>query len=164
MIREWWQQLAERERILVALCGVVIVLAVVWLAIIQPLFKGAADLEENVATKQGRLSNLQELAAQYQGSAASNGGGGGGAGGNDSIVVVIDRTTRERSLAGFLKRNQPEGNAGVRLRFENAPFDDLVDWLGELNQNYGMITVSANFDEAGTGRVNCSIVLSRQGM
>jgi len=159
-----WLELAPRERILVAVCGAFIVFALVWWLLIQPLYKGSARLAEEVAVKQAQLPNFQELAARA----------GVGAGGRtqsasqtssaDSIVVVIDKTTRQSGLAAYLKRNQPEGDAEVRLRFEDAPFDLLITWLGELNQQHGMVTLSANFDAAGPGRVNCSLVLRRAGL
>jgi general secretion pathway protein M len=161
MIRDWWEQLAPRERIMVSVCGVFISVALIWSMVIRPVYSGSAQLKEEVASKQAQLANLQELAGRI--TPANPGQPATRRGSNDSIVVVIDRTTRERSLAGYLKRNQPEGDSGVRLRFEGAPFDPLVEWLGELNQAYGMITVSASFDEAGPGRVNCSIVLQRPG-
>lgn len=161
MIRDWWEQLAQRERLLVTICGAFIVLALIWTLLIQPLYRGSAQLQEGVAAKQAQLANFQELAGRLTPGGQRQ--AGARQGGGDSIVVVIDRTTRERALANYLKRNQPEGESGVRLRFEDAPFDPLVEWLGELSQAYGMITVSANFDEAGAGRVNCNIVLQRQG-
>ena len=161
MIMDWWQQLAPRERLLVAICGAFIAFAMIWTLVVRPLYTGSAKLEEQVASKQSQLANLQELASQRL--PASSSGSRPNFSGGDSIVVVIDQTTRSSALAPYLKRNQPEGAAGVRLRFEGAPFDALVAWLGELNQKYGMVTVSANFDDAGQGRVNCSIVLTRQG-
>ena len=146
---------------MVMICGAFIVVALFWTMIVRPLYSGSAQLEEDVGTKQGQLANLQELASHIK--PGTQGQMSIRQGGNDSIVVIIDRTTRERSLADYLKRNQPEGDAGVRLRFEEAPFDPLVDWLGELSQTYGMLVVSASFDGAGVGRVNCNIVLERPG-
>jgi general secretion pathway protein M len=162
MIRDWWQQLAPREQMMVAGCAVFIVLALIWSMVIQPLYTGRTQLAQEVATKQGQLANFQELAGRIAPTSVS--GASPNPGNNDeSIVVIIDRTTRNRAIASYLKRNQPEGTAGVRLRFEGAPFDELVEWLGELSQSYGLVAVTANFDEAGTGRVNCSLVLTRGG-
>jgi len=84
------------------------------------------------------------------------------AGSNQSLVLVVDRTTRSRGLATYLKRNQPDGDDTIRLRFENAPFDNLVGWLGELETAYGLAAVSADIDAGGEpGRVNCNLVISR---
>lgn len=160
-LNNWFTQLAPRERIMVSVCGVVIVLAVVWTGIVKPVYTGTAALEERVIQKQAQLASLQELASQLQFSRDAGSGANRGARTNDSIVVIIDRATRSRQLQQYLKRNQPDDSGGVRLRFEGAPFDALVGLLGELQRSYGMTMVSGNFDEAGTGRVNCSLVIAR---
>jgi general secretion pathway protein M len=159
-LQAWFAQLASRERIMVTACAAVSILALIWTFILQPVYIGSADLESRVKEKQAQLASLQELASQIQPGNASQSGENENR--NDSIVVVIDRTTRSRQLAQYLKRNQPDGN-NVRLRFEGAPFDILVAWLGELKQNHGMTMVTANFDEAGVGRINCSLVITRAG-
>ena len=159
-IQAWFTHLAPRERIMVVACGIVIIMALTWSLLIKPVYVSSAELEDRVAQKQANLANLQELASQIN----TDGQSGTRTGSSESIVVVIDRTTRSRQLAQYLKRNQPDGNASVRLRFEGAPFDVLVAWLGELKQSYGMTMVTANFDEAGTGRVNCSLVITRAGI
>jgi general secretion pathway protein M len=159
-IQAWFSQLAPRERIMVAGCGVVVVLALIWTLVIKPVYAGSAALEVRVIEKEAQLASLQELASQVRPAGASNSAGTQNS--NNSIVVVIDRTTRSRQLAQYLKRNQPDGE-NVRLRFEGAPFDALVAWLGELKQNHGMTMITANFDEAGVGRINCSLVITRAG-
>jgi type II secretory pathway component PulM len=51
----------------------------------------------------------------------------------------------------------------VRLRFEGAPFDQLMSLLGELENSYGMSPSNASFDSVGPGLVNSSLVLTRNG-
>ena len=77
------------------------------------------------------------------------------------FVVVIDRSTRERGLGTYLKRNQPEGANGVRLRLENVPFDELTAWLAATQSQHGLTADSASFDPSGEpGRVNSNLVLT----
>ena len=160
-IETWLAQLAPRERLMVIACAIVVIVFGVWTLIIQPVIVSAVELQQRVEQKQTQLANLQELAAEYKSLTAS--GGGQAISNTDSIVIIIDRTTRSNQLAQFLKRNQPDGNNGVRIRLEGAPFDVLVEWLGELKSKYGMTMVTANFDGVDTGRVNCSLVISRTG-
>ncbi len=158
-MQDWLASLSSRERYMVLACGAFVVLALVWALGVQPLIKQSSGLEERVDNKRAQLALMHERAAQVQpGSAGASGGNSG-----DSLVVIIDRTTREKDLAGYLKRNQPEGAQSVRLRFEGAPFDDLVSWLGELSDRYRMTTVNATVDQAGIGRVNASLVIQRAG-
>ena len=157
---ERWQQLAPRERLLVAICGAFIAFAILWSLVVQPIYKGSARLAAEVEDKQSQLVKYQDLASRV-GLTGSSTASAISINSTDSIVVIIDKTTRQTALAAYLKANQPEGDAQVRLRFEDAPFDVLVTWLGELSQQYGMVAVSANFDAASPGRVNCSLILSR---
>jgi general secretion pathway protein M len=159
-IENWFGQLLPRERILVLVATGLIVVSVIYLAGIKPLYSGATETATRVADKEVLLQQLQQAAARVA-PATSNTPVQGS---NQSIVVIIDRTTRIRNLSPYLKRNQPDGKSGVRLRFENAPFDELVTWIAELESGYGMSTSSTSIDGTGApGRVNCSIVLTRQG-
>jgi general secretion pathway protein M len=165
LLQNWFDSLVLRERILVSICGVVIVLAGLWAGIIKPAYASSTELEQRVASKTAQLASLQELASQVKRAYSdASSGASQRPDSNESIVVIIDRTARSRQLQQYLKRNQPDGTGGVRLRFEGAAFDDLVGLLGELRQNHGMAMVSGNFDEAGPGRVNCSIVLTQAGV
>lgn len=161
-MQEWLARLSPRERIMVLACVVFVSIALAWSVAVRPLYQGNASLAERVASKQSQLATFQELAGRI---APGMQGGTEPAftGTNESIVLLIDRTTRERQLAGFLKRNQPDGTV-VRIRFEGAPFDALVGWLGELRERYGMTIVSATFDASGPGRVNSSIELRHSGL
>ncbi len=161
MIQEWLESMSPRERIMVIVCAAVVVAALFWVLAVQPLIKQSAGLEERVRDKRAQLTTLHELAAQIQPGSADAATAGGS---DDSLVVIIDRTTRAKQLADYLKRNQPEDAGSVRLRFEGAPFDALVDWLGELNDRYAMTVSNASFDRADAGRVNASLVIRRAGV
>ena len=161
-MQDWLNSMSARERSMVLGCGAFIVVAALWAFGLKPLLDSADGLQERVIDKRAQLANLQELAAQVDTSAPGLPDRPAAAA-TQSLVVIIDRTTREKQLAGYLKRNQPEGAASVRLRFEGAPFDALVNWLGELNNSYGLTAGNANFDKAGPGRVNVSLVLTRNG-
>ena len=145
---------------MVSACAAFVVLALLWVLVVQPLLGARAQLAERVAGKQTQIANFQSLAASVNGMGgaarpAANTGG--------SIVVIIDRAARDRQLARYLKRNQPDGNSSVRLRFEGAPFDQLMSLLGELENSYGMSPSNASFDSVGPGLVNSSLVLTRNG-
>ncbi len=158
-VEQWFAQLAPRERVMVSVCAVFVVLAGVWSLLINPLFVNTASLRATVSDKEGQLAYLQELASTIQ----PGSGDTVVMNRQDSVVVIIDRTTRSRQLARYLKRNQPDGASGVRLRFEGAPFDTLMTWIGELQNQYGMTISTANFDSSATGRVNCSLVINQNG-
>ncbi len=161
-LQNWLRGMTPRERLMVGVTAVFVIVALIWLLLLNPLYTSKAKLETRVAEKSTLLVELQRRAAQRSSNPGSSAMPVQGL--NQSIVVVIDRTTRLRGLSDYLKRNQPDGNNTVRLRFENAPFDDLVTWLSEVKTGYGLTTTSASIDLAGPpGRINCSLVLDRNG-
>jgi type II secretory pathway component PulM len=80
------------------------------------------------------------------------------------LVVIIDNTLRQRDLYSTLQRSQPTAQDGIRVEFANAPFDDLVLWLSDLGQSYGMHLQSGSFSRNAAdnaGRVNATLTLER---
>lgn len=158
-LRNWIEQMSPRERVMVGAAAALLVFAIVYLAGFRPLLISAERNAAEVAEQQELLDELTQLAARrgpQRGAAAGAGGGG------QSLVLVVDRTTRDKGLGGYLKRNQPDGADAIRLRFEDAPFDNLLSWLVEMQTNYGVGAISANIDTSRSpGRVNCNLVLSR---
>jgi general secretion pathway protein M len=157
-LRNWLDQLEPRERLLVLLAGALIVFAIIVVGGLRPLLASADRNAQRVDDQQQLLTEIEQVAARLGPQRGRNVAAADG----DSLVLVVDRSTRARNLGAYLKRNQPDGDATIRLRFERAPFDDLVAWLAELQNQYSIGVVSANIDASNeTGRVNCNLILSR---
>jgi len=157
-LREWFEKLAPRERWLVLAAAAFAAFALVYALGLQPLYAARGRAAAAVEAQRSLLSDIEQVARRFgpQGAATgpvpTNG---------ESLVVLIDRSTRERGLGAYLKRNQPEGPNGVRLRLENVPFDDLTTWLAETQSRHGLTATSASFDPSGEpGRVNSNLVLT----
>ena len=130
---------------------------------IRPIINQSKRGHEMVVDKRELLTELRQVASRI--GPPRSGGQAAAGGANQSLVLVVDRTTRSSGLAQFLKRNQPDGTASIRLRFENAPFDTLVTWLGDLQNQHGMSVTTANIDTSQqAGRVNCNLTLTRAGI
>ena len=87
---------------------------------------------------------------------------GGGAG--RSLLAVVDQTSKQSQLGSAVKRIQPDGQDLVRVSLEQASFDDLVLWLGDLQKAYGVSVVDAAIDrQSDAGRVNAHLTLKKGG-
>jgi general secretion pathway protein M len=161
-MKEWFEQLEPRERMLVMIAGGLAVFTLIVMLGVRPVLNQSKRSHELVADKRELLAELSDVAARLgpqrgnaQTSAVSS---------SQSLVLVIDQSTRSSSLAQHLKRNQPDGTSSIRLRFENAPFDTLVTWLQGLQNQHGISVTSANIDTvSAAGRVNCDLTLGRAG-
>jgi general secretion pathway protein M len=156
-VRSWFYNLEQRERLVLSAGAVVVCLIIIWAFVWTPLRSGASDLDAAVAEKQQLLTTLQR--AQSLG---TSGGQGPATGATQSLVVLVDQTHRAHGLAGTLQRNQPDGPDGIRVTFQAAAFDSLMDWLVVLQRSHGVAVESANFDGSRqAGIVSATLVLRR---
>jgi general secretion pathway protein M len=160
-IQERLDGLAPRERWLILAAVAFAVFALVVALVVRPVYGARARAAERIGEQQLLLRDVEQFAQRFGPQVP---GGAPAASSGESIVVAVDRSTRERGLGGYLKRNQPEGPDGVRLRLENVPFDDLLAWLADLQDRHGLATASASFDPSGEpGRVNANLGLVKTG-
>lgn len=157
----WFESLLPRERMFVMAAAVAIIFAVFWFALWQPLARSEADLGARIENWQTSLQELRPLRGRLlaPGSQSS-----AGAAQNQSLVVIVDNTLRSRNLYTSLQRSQPTNNNGIRVEFDNVSFDDLVLWLGDLDNRYGLNVQTASFSQSTSnnpGRINASLTLER---
>lgn len=159
-MKHWFESLEPRERLLVGGGIIVVAIALFWGLIWSPLDKGHRSLQASVSTWERSLAELRPLAAQPQ--PANGAQSQPRPGSAQSPVIIVDTTLRNRSL-GQPKRSQPTPN-GIRVEFENVAFDDLVLWLGDLSNQYGMEVQAGSLSTAaqsGPGRINATLTLER---
>ena len=160
-MKDWFGTLEPREQLSVLVAGVFVAFAVLYFGLWLPLANKQADLASSVTVWERSLAELRPLKSAVR-SAGNSARPGAGAG--QSLVVIVDNTLSAHNLSSALQRSQPTGANGIRVEFEEAAFDDLVRWLGELSTRYGMQVQSANFSVSTQnipGRVNASLTLER---
>jgi type II secretory pathway component PulM len=160
-MKSWFESLEERERLFVVAAGLVLTVAVFYLAVWMPLDRGQKSLASSVENWRNSLAELRVLkdSASSAGTAANR-----PADANQSLVVIIDNTLRSRELYTSLKRSQPTATNGIRVEFENVAFDDLVLWLDDVSSRYSLQVQTGSFSAASRdndGRVNSTLTLER---
>jgi general secretion pathway protein M len=158
-MKAWFESLESREKRFVVAALAMVVFAVLYFGIWRPLDRNQQQLADSVETWKSAVADLRPLRAQLQGMSVRT-----QTGRNDSLVVIVDTTLRQRGLYSALQRSQPTAQNGIRVEFENAGFDDLMLWLGDLGQSYGLHLQSGNFSRSASGisgRVNATVTLER---
>jgi general secretion pathway protein M len=154
-MREWFENLSERDRNIVKYGGAAVLLLVL-AGIIVPLNRNIGMARERVARKQGDLQFIQSVAPQLASAAPLSGNPATG----ESLVVLVDSSARESGLGKSLTNSQPTGDKGLRVRLDRVSFDAMVAWLARLSQQHGVRVESAEIETAGeAGMVNAGLVL-----
>jgi general secretion pathway protein M len=161
-MKDWYLDLQPRERVMVALAAAIMVLAILYLGIWQPVNNGTKRLTASIETQQRVLTLLQQAKDRVTQPGAV--GQNSTIDRTQSLVVLVDTTLRSHSLYQSLQRSQPAGVNGIRVEFQNVAFDQLIGWLAELSNNYDLQVQSGSFSTSNgsaPGRVNSTLTLER---
>lgn len=161
-MREWFDSLAPRERLMVVFGAVVVGILLFWSLVMAPLGNSVAQMTDRVEAKRDLIVWMQQVAPRLK--SAGPGGDATADGGEGSLVVLIDRTARSAGLGSALTRNQPVGEDGIRVQLRDASFDAMTRWLMQLRTGSGLALDSASIERGeAAGTVNASLVLRQPG-
>lgn len=164
-MKEWWLGLQSRERKTLIMGGVVLLISVVYFGMWEPFQTKLARLEQAVEKNRALLGWMERSAAQVEALRRVNRPAAGKrVSDGRSLLALVDQTAKRSRLGAALKRVEPEGKAAVRVWLEQAPFDDMMRWLSQLEQRNGIVIKSITIDRQDTpGRVNARIRLEGPG-
>lgn len=126
-----------RERLFLAAGGLILLVFTLHQLIFSPFFSSLERYRNDLPMKRETLSWMQKSqreVAKLMASGRSIQAAGKGA----SPLVAIEKTTKQWKLDTSLKRVEPEGESGVKVWIEEAIFDDLILWLQQLQNEYGI--------------------------
>lgn len=161
-MKDWFEALDTRERIVVAAGAVIVVIALIYSLAWQPLDKRYVALQNDVENWQRSLADLRPLRAQP--ASAGQTQSTRPTSSQQTPIIIVDTTLRGRGLDRYRRRSQPTAGNGIRVEFENVAFDELVLWLGDLSEQYGMHVEAGSFSvgtQVAPGRINATLTLER---
>lgn len=155
---DWLRERTTGQRVTFGIGVVVGLLAALDVIVLQPAYlareRAARALESRQATL-GHLRSVQTQAAALR--APANGGVRFESG--VSLLDTLNETIVGHALQHGLSQIAPDGDDGALVGFRNVAFEDLVDWLGQLDASHGVAAHRISVDRApGEGLVNARIV------
>ena len=149
----------ERNALIVGgiILGVLLAYAALWKPFSNKVEKLGHSVQEQRALQQWintASAEAQRLrATQNNNSTRQNTAG-------QSLLSVVDQAAKKDRLGPALKRIEPEGVTKVRVWIEQAPFDDVVLWMGNLKNAYGAQVTNVSIDRQGSSAlVNARITV-----
>lgn len=158
-MKAWWNGLALREQRMILVSGGILAVFLLYVLGWVPL-QGARDrLAEQAEQQRETLRWMQQAATEIRQLSARAKGRSPATG--QSLLGLIDQTARAQQVSDAVKRVQPDGTNSVRVWLENAAFDDLMRWLGILEQRHGVSIESLNVERGALeGRVTARLSLA----
>lgn len=158
-MKDWFDKLEPKERMMLAVGGVLLVLLLIYVLVLAPIRSAYQSLKLGVAEQRETIAWMQGSAQTIERLMRSSGSASQGLGGR-SLLAVTDSTARAGGLGATLKRVEPEGSNSVRVWLDGAPFDVLIKWLGMLGTQHGVDVNSVTLERSdAAGLVNARLTL-----
>ncbi|MCG8433244.1 MAG: type II secretion system protein M [Gammaproteobacteria bacterium] len=161
-LQTWFSGLEQRERLILVLGTVFVLITFGYLGVVEPVAKSHASLEQRVTAKRSLLSWMNNSATEIISLRRSTPATANRSGG--SLLAIVDNAARSAGLSSAVRRIDQDGDDAVRVRLEAAPFDDVLMWLDNLKRQYGVIVSLLNIDKNdAAGTINATLTLARAG-
>lgn len=159
-MKEYWQQLSQRDQRLLIFMLVSIALAIFYFGLWSPLQSGIEKNRMRLDAQSKQLLTMKQQAAEVKHLKQSGRGGRRAVATRGSLLSIVERTAVQLNIRNALKNFKPEGQDGVNLQMENIAFDQLVEWLKLLKQQYGIFVNDISIERREEpGRVDSRIML-----
>ncbi|TDG15039.1 type II secretion system protein M [Seongchinamella unica] len=157
-MKQWFARLTQREQLSLLAMGFAIALYLVFVLLLAPLADARDRLAQQNKGVAETLQRVDVLVSQILHLRAS----GSDSGTRRNLTSLINRSTSSFGLQ--VNRLQPNSRGEVQVRLENAPFDELIAWLHQLEYREGLLVREASITQSGTlGRVNVTVRLAQAG-
>jgi general secretion pathway protein M len=155
-VRAWWEGLAARERRIIMVAGGALLLAALFLFVLEPALERRADLRAQLQELVNEHAWMEAQAPAVRARAAAPGVAEAARPGS-SPLGVVDVSARAAGLGPALRRVRPL-ESGVEAELEGAAYATLLRWLGTLENRHGLRVESLSLDRGPEpGRVNSQL-------
>lgn len=137
--RQKWQQLNSRERQLITLMTVIMVVFMSYLLIWKPLNSQLINSTKQLQRRQALLSWVENKTQQFKQSSLHSKQFSG------SITGLVNRSAKQQSI--IVTRMQPQGN-DIQIWIEEVPFKVLLAWLDQLVTKQGIVIKALDISRA----------------
>ena len=141
-----------RERNMVLILGIMMVLLILFIAVVLPLKSYMNDLDDRVATAK---RDLPEVAAKVQ--ALQSRSGSQQPSSRQSLNQLITNSSKRYGLK-FSRIEERKRDEEIQVRLDDVEFDQLLRWVGQLEQQQGLVIDTLRVsDTDDIGMVDASI-------
>jgi general secretion pathway protein M len=156
MFAEFWSARNERERKQLLLAAVVIVLALIYVLLIEPAYVGRQQLKKNLPTMRQQAIELQAMSMQASTLARET----------PPPPPPLTKEAIEAALSRAGLKAQNVAMAGTdlaKVQLSSVSFAGMVAWLDEMQKTAKVTVTDANITAQGqTDIVNANLTLQQQ--
>ncbi|MDP3294265.1 MAG: type II secretion system protein M [Nevskia sp.] len=157
--RARYEALQPREQTLVSIAAVMVIVALLYSAIWQPIVHHRQQLASELQSARAVAGSLAQAEFDVRSASPLS---APLVGSDVSLLTAVDQAAKNGTLKKPPARLQPDGDNQARIWFEDVEFDVLLRWMNELQTRYGVRIEVADIERQPTpGLVNARLAVVR---
>jgi general secretion pathway protein M len=152
-IKSYWINLSERDRLVLSIGSIVLVVYLFYLLIYAPLTDAVETQSKVWIEKQETLAWMKRQSKVKPQSKQAD----------RNLLSLFSTQLKQTSFSQFPYQLQQSGPDHVQLSFDNIPYVDFLTWLRKLNQRYTMsISELTAIPTQTSGVVKMNVVVEKK--
>jgi len=157
----WFNKLQQREKNMVLAMTALVIITLLYLLIWEPVFKSGELQAERLQNQKKVLSWMRNAETEIN-AIRSAGQFISPKYASMSINALIERSAISAGIRGSIDKMDSDKNQAIKVQLKSVEFDRLVQWLGKLQTEYGVIPKHVTINKTDkTGLVSCRITLEK---
>jgi len=158
---KWFSQLSASEQRLIKLGLPLVLLAVFWAFVYQPISRALIAKKKHQTTLYQQWNDMKKSENILQSSVAQSKKNQRDL--SQPFIAWIDEQLLKQQLSQFVTRAEPKDNKTLILSFESVEFDKLIAWIEPLVENYNVTIPEADISlvDRSSGLCHARITLEQ---
>jgi len=155
-MKTWFMQLSQRERLMVAGGGAVLLSVFFYVLVIAPLYRSNTQLLDQLETQKRSLGWMKSAASEATLLLAA--GKSSHADDKRSLIARVTAELRKKQITAV--KSRPQGENRLNLVFDEVNFVRLMERLQYLQTTYGISVFKATMEpteKTGYGKVRVTL-------
>ena len=151
-VGRWYRGREPRDRLVIRLLSLAVCILLLWSVVWKPVSDWRELANNRFENAQSTLDWVHTNEARVRAAVRAQAPRGAG----PSLLPVITRAAEAQGLA--LNRLQPESNGAVTVMLQAQPFNEVMKWVHNLQENNGVTILRISVDAQGEpGYVNAQL-------
>ncbi len=160
-LQSWWETLANREKLIVAIGGVLGIFLILYFLIWSPLSEAVTNNQEQIAENTQTLAWLQHATSRIQ--SLRRAGVVPHTPAHTSVMALVERALASNQLAKYIRQVQQPEQTQVKISLKAVPFDQFINCLQRLENQSDVVVQQFQASKAKKpGLVDLQVTLKKR--
>ena len=143
-MKAYWNNLNERERLLLVLGSIVCCICFFYVFIYSPLKRAIHDQSQQLIEKKETLVWLEQIHKQYKPQPKTQQLN------SSQLLRALTEGLDKSPIKSFSYQLQQQGASDIQLSFNEVPYHAFIAWLWSMNQRYAISIKQLNIEHTKT--------------